>query len=480
MEVNSELKLFVQKKKSKSALQEKLYPLSLLEFLEQDILNLYKEKLDKHSDEFDEQIGMSIKDQNYFRDVFFPTALLKTYQKVHVSTPVSDCLEECFTLGAGSETYSLVPELNGICETCAGDYFSHIQTTQIYYINLLVLRKQIKHKFMDPKFTDPKFMNPKFFESKDIVPSSSWSLEKSDDQSRHSGVNEHEPTTTAFNHRFGLRSLSGSGKNITPRSGSNIKSGTGNNIKSGTGSNIKTGTGSKIKSGTGSKIKSRTGSNIKSGTGSNINSGSGSSTKSGTGSSINSFKSRTNVKLHYCETMGSGSRNIRSGSDINTRDRSDDIKSVAGNVESGSRNIKPGSGNAAVHVDDQDVVDENMVEDGMENSYMTDELIVYNPFSSLEMKDFEVYNPFIKRSRSSFKCHFCGKSFTESSFVEMHKLLFHQQPHQKTPQKMPTKVQLKYVDSSEALMTTFHIGDHLKHNELRPRRRGDGKKKLDM
>ena len=460
MEVNSELKLFVQKKKSKSGLQEKLYPLSLLECLEQDILNLYKEKLDKHSDEFDEQIGMSIKDQNYFKDVFFPTALLKTYQKVHVSTPVSECLEECFTLGAGSETYSLVPELNGFCETCAGDYFSHIQTSQIYLINLLVLRKQIKHKFM----------NPKLFESKDIVPSSSWSLEKSDDQSRHSGVNEQEPTTTAFNHRFGLRSLTGYGKNIAPRSGSN-KSGTVSNIKSGTGSNIKTGTGSNIKAGTGS--------NIKTGTGSNINSGIGSSTKPGTDSSINSLKSRTNVKLHYCETMGSGSRNIRSGSDINIKDRSD-IKPVAGNVESGSRNIKPGSGNAEVNVDDQDVVDENMVEDGMDNSYMRDELIVYNPFASLEMKEFEVYNPFIKRSRSSFKCHFCGKSFTESSFVEMHKLLFHQRPNQKTPQKIPKKVQLKYVDSSEALMTTFHIGDHLKHNELRPKRRRDGKKKLDM
>ena len=155
MEIVPGLEPFMKFKKSRTDPQEQFAPMDELTCLNQEVLNLYRIKLEEKMDEFDESFAMSGKDQNFYLNIFYPSALLKTYMKVHYSTEVSECLEDCFTLGSGSCRDDLIPEVTGVCQNCIKDHFEDMDT-DLSSINLGVLRSQIKHEFGNPKLSQKK------------------------------------------------------------------------------------------------------------------------------------------------------------------------------------------------------------------------------------------------------------------------------------------------------------------------------------
>ena len=155
MEIVPGLEAFMKFKKSRTAQQEQFAPMDELTCLDQEVLKLYRIKLEEKMDEFDESFAMSGKDQNFYKNIFYPSALLKTYMKVHYSTEVSECLEDCFTLGSGSCRDDLIPEVTGVCQYCIKDHFEDMDS-DLLSINLIVLRSQIKHEFGNPKLSQKK------------------------------------------------------------------------------------------------------------------------------------------------------------------------------------------------------------------------------------------------------------------------------------------------------------------------------------
>lgn len=152
MDIDPVLETFMCNKKSKSNLKDKFSPTEMLDNLDAEIRNLYNLKLDDQMEEFDERFAMTGADQNFYVNVFFPTAMLKTYSKVHELTPISECLEDLFTLGAGSETDDLFPEVHGICEECVGDFIDgDTSSAEVIYLNIKVLKGQMDDGFRDPK-----------------------------------------------------------------------------------------------------------------------------------------------------------------------------------------------------------------------------------------------------------------------------------------------------------------------------------------
>jgi hypothetical protein len=155
MEIVPGLEAFMKFKKSRTAQQEQFAPMDELTCLDQEVSKLYRIKLEEKMDEFDESFAMSGKDQNFYKNIFYPSALLKTYMKVHYSTEVSECLEDCFTLGSGSCRDDLIPEVTGVCQYCIKDHFEDMDS-DLSSINLIVLRSQIKHEFGNPKLSQKK------------------------------------------------------------------------------------------------------------------------------------------------------------------------------------------------------------------------------------------------------------------------------------------------------------------------------------
>ena len=155
MEIVPGLEAFMKFKKSRTSELEQFAPMDELTCLDQEVLKLYRIKLDEKIDEFDESFAMSGKDQNFYKNIFYPSALLKTYMKVHYSTEVSECLEDCFTLGSGSCRDDLIPEVTGVCQYCIKDHFEDMDS-DLSSINLIVLRSQIKHEFGNPKLSQKK------------------------------------------------------------------------------------------------------------------------------------------------------------------------------------------------------------------------------------------------------------------------------------------------------------------------------------
>ena len=152
MDEDPVLETFMCNKRSKSILKDKFAPTDMLDNLEGEILKLYNLKLDDQMEEFYERFAMPGGDQNFFVNVFFPTAMLKTYSKVHELTPISECLEDLFTIGAGSETDDLFPEVHGFCEECVGDFIDgDTSSADVIYLNIKVLKGQMDDGFRHPK-----------------------------------------------------------------------------------------------------------------------------------------------------------------------------------------------------------------------------------------------------------------------------------------------------------------------------------------
>ena len=150
MFVDKELYKFVESKSKKDNLQERFSLPDLLDCLEIPIRKIYDELLDEEKEEFDENFAMSGEDQIFFIKYFLPSAMLKTYQAVHKTVSVTECLNDLFSLGSGSATYDLFQEVVGVCCLCAGSFDNLTSAERISDCNKFVIFKQFENSFKSP------------------------------------------------------------------------------------------------------------------------------------------------------------------------------------------------------------------------------------------------------------------------------------------------------------------------------------------
>ena len=98
-----------------------------------------------------------------------------------------------------------------------------------------------------------------------------------------------------------------------------------------------------------------------------------------------------------------------------------------------------------------------------------------------------MYNPFVKKNCTSelegrkevnhtYSCKVCGKQFTEEEFVEMHTKLFHEGSRNLGSENPSGIVQLKYIDSCDTMITSFHFPRELEYKSSRVGNKRNNKK----
>ena len=89
--------------------------------------------------------GIPTGDINFYTKVFTPAAVFYTYSELQRLnfTKINDLFEDCFSIGAGSKTLDLIPEVTVLCSEC-GDSRSQLQ---IEKTNLVIFKCQQKHNF---------------------------------------------------------------------------------------------------------------------------------------------------------------------------------------------------------------------------------------------------------------------------------------------------------------------------------------------
>ena len=94
------------------------------------------------------------------------------------------------------------------------------------------------------------------------------------------------------------------------------------------------------------------------------------------------------------------------------------------------------------------------------------------------MKGSTVFNPFVKKNCASklevreepdhtYSCKVCGKQFSEEEFVEMHEKIFHGRPRKLESENSSGILQLRYIDSCDTMITSFHAPTEVEHKGSR-------------
>ena len=129
MSVNENLKTFLDNKRQSSNVQDQVNILEVFEPVVPDIEKMYKKKLEDRNniEEFDtEKIanGMDIEDGVFLERYFVPSCIVFIYQSwLEVDLDEETIYPELFTLGTGSKSYTLLPEVTAICEKCSDEMF---------------------------------------------------------------------------------------------------------------------------------------------------------------------------------------------------------------------------------------------------------------------------------------------------------------------------------------------------------------------
>ena len=156
------LSKFLERKFKSSSLRDQYAINDLFDMLLPHIKDLYNSKL-KHfecTDEFEiDQLsldkivaGTCLKDGLFYEKTFVPAALFFVYKQVHnFYDKEEDLLEDIFTIGAGSMTDNLVPEVVPVCEFCIHSLSGtdeQYNSEDVDNMNKIVLKKQVSDKFI--------------------------------------------------------------------------------------------------------------------------------------------------------------------------------------------------------------------------------------------------------------------------------------------------------------------------------------------
>ena len=160
MVLDKDLVKFLDKKRKSENPRDQVNVFEAFECIFQDIYKLYLEKLEER-DNFDEfQVERCIGGVNFQDGVFYdryvlPSCILLIYRLwLKQDVDEKDLREECFTIGAGSGTLDLFPEVTGLCINCASTHFPsfHIKSmSEIKQLNINVFEHQKNDKFVIPR-----------------------------------------------------------------------------------------------------------------------------------------------------------------------------------------------------------------------------------------------------------------------------------------------------------------------------------------
>ena len=157
------LQAYLNKKHRQTSHMGRLTINELFEPLLPNILELYVEKLEIRDaeDEFGlddmedsgdiEKLfaGMGSKDLIFYEKTFRPAALFFVYKEIHKSNfSVEEVLmNDIFSLGAGAESYDLIPEIVATCSMCSSISSEQLGQVDIESLNRKVFNMQLKDKF---------------------------------------------------------------------------------------------------------------------------------------------------------------------------------------------------------------------------------------------------------------------------------------------------------------------------------------------
>ena len=109
------------------------------EFLDQ-VRIFFQSMVDEKRDEFDFDFlsGRKSKEALFLQRTFLPTAVFVTYSKKHTGASTSSLFHDCFSIGSGSRSVDLIPEVHGFCPVCSNDSYS---------MNRKIFSLQVKNEF---------------------------------------------------------------------------------------------------------------------------------------------------------------------------------------------------------------------------------------------------------------------------------------------------------------------------------------------
>ena len=143
---------FLDLKFAASDLRKQFHTPDMLDHLDKVVRKNYRDLLferDQEEDEFDFHIvdGIKPEDTTFFTKRFLPAALFFTYILKHPMSDPKELMGELFSLGSGSMTFDLFPEITGVCPDCIverfqSEKFVNLSFEQIRQVNKIVFRAQ--------------------------------------------------------------------------------------------------------------------------------------------------------------------------------------------------------------------------------------------------------------------------------------------------------------------------------------------------
>ena len=154
MDLDGDLVRFLDKKRKSESHRDQVAILEIFDCIIPEIEEIYNEKLDGRDSEDEFQVdkivrGVDIKDGTFFTKYFLPSCIFYIYKEwLKCEVAKEDIFEELFSIGSGSRTDALFPEVLPFCETCA-------DPSEVQQKNLKAFRGQVENEFVRPKTVLP-------------------------------------------------------------------------------------------------------------------------------------------------------------------------------------------------------------------------------------------------------------------------------------------------------------------------------------
>ena len=173
--LDGKLVTFLKKKRKSNDLGGKVMSLEIFNEIIPSIYNIYQDMLkDNIEDEFEQDVaqGTPSLDLLFFENYFLPCCILFMYKEWLQKNEFEegDIYENLFTIGSGSCSINLTPEVHGFCRECApevGAIYGSLKESEIKAFNTIVFRKQKNDKFFNQALRD--MMNEDASSSEDVL-----------------------------------------------------------------------------------------------------------------------------------------------------------------------------------------------------------------------------------------------------------------------------------------------------------------------
>jgi hypothetical protein len=155
---------FLDRKRLSSKITDQISISGVFESIFPKIRQLYLDKLEERDavDEFQTEnvaAGIPSIDGLFYEKYFLPSCLFYMYKEwlKHNNFEETNMKNDLFIIGSGSKTYTLYPEVHGICTGCVSSVdlrFESFDESGIKEVNVAVFRMQKRDDFGNPAVTD--------------------------------------------------------------------------------------------------------------------------------------------------------------------------------------------------------------------------------------------------------------------------------------------------------------------------------------